>query len=554
MTSATDIITYIGVPLAVFGVMPLIWNMMKSFFIRHRLLANIPAGVRRFFTIIMDPASGTVSVALKSIFIDSGSLLGYDITGPDPVVEAVENLLPESWTGVEFDNKALENARQKSTRGLFSREDFSVPLLPPPAASWMPLSNSYLAVHKKPESSLRVQYAVDSSLVCPPTLLESKWSTFVYFALGLGVSPHHGLATLGETLRKKLPIVYPIRLCDQQNQAVMVVSIEGGKITSSLSSGGHTFSLHRALAWESIMVTQSHGDLCFYFLWTGHTLKPSEIVAFSQEGAAFWHAQPDGHHVLSTFLNQIPLPKERWTRSKRQDSNYLPEEGFRAEEYRMGDWHKALTWTIYAQEHYYKTKEWLPATSMIILRAKQSIAMLKEMDALKRDASITAAFQNHLAAELTTTYLCTTFQDIIAKRFFLYTPQDEASTKRSHWLLALPPYDSRITFGSVDCMADRMASENQEKVWSFLRTTNSFKELSDLCRPGCLKELDFDMEDLESPKTFVAHLVLAVSLVGALPFQDAFSGRPTWEVPSKLALRTVLPEKGPLILDSIYLA
>lgn len=49
-------------PLAVLGVLPLLWNMIKSIWIRTKLSQSIPPEFRYLFSLIPDPASGTVTV------------------------------------------------------------------------------------------------------------------------------------------------------------------------------------------------------------------------------------------------------------------------------------------------------------------------------------------------------------------------------------------------------------------------------------------------------------------------------------------------------------
>lgn len=55
-------ITYVGVPLTVAGVLPLLWNMFKALWIRYQLSNSIPLDYQRFFSLIADPAAGKVTV------------------------------------------------------------------------------------------------------------------------------------------------------------------------------------------------------------------------------------------------------------------------------------------------------------------------------------------------------------------------------------------------------------------------------------------------------------------------------------------------------------
>lgn len=55
-------ITYIGVPLTVLGVLPILFNIVKASVIRYRLSKSIPWEIRPFYSISADPANGNVMV------------------------------------------------------------------------------------------------------------------------------------------------------------------------------------------------------------------------------------------------------------------------------------------------------------------------------------------------------------------------------------------------------------------------------------------------------------------------------------------------------------
>ncbi|KAK8243450.1 hypothetical protein HDK90DRAFT_123548 [Phyllosticta capitalensis] len=67
MPSAPDLITYIGVPITVLGMLPILWNIAKSFIIRYRLSKSIPWEIRPFYSISADPANGNVMVYVPSL-------------------------------------------------------------------------------------------------------------------------------------------------------------------------------------------------------------------------------------------------------------------------------------------------------------------------------------------------------------------------------------------------------------------------------------------------------------------------------------------------------
>lgn len=87
--------------------------MVKRFIIRRQLATAIPSGIRSHFTMIMDPASGTVYVAVEKLSVDASSVLGYDRVSPDPAVQAAETLPSSSWTGFEHDPSVDGNSRKQ---------------------------------------------------------------------------------------------------------------------------------------------------------------------------------------------------------------------------------------------------------------------------------------------------------------------------------------------------------------------------------------------------------------------------------------------------------
>lgn len=60
-------ITYIGVPLAVAGGLPLMYGFLKSMWIWYKLSRSVPWELRKFYTLIPDPVAGTVLVSAKRL-------------------------------------------------------------------------------------------------------------------------------------------------------------------------------------------------------------------------------------------------------------------------------------------------------------------------------------------------------------------------------------------------------------------------------------------------------------------------------------------------------
>ena len=67
-------ITYIGVPIRVLGVIPLLYNMLKCTWIYLRLSRSVPWKMRKYFTLIPNPASGTVTVVAKRLKLSNVGL------------------------------------------------------------------------------------------------------------------------------------------------------------------------------------------------------------------------------------------------------------------------------------------------------------------------------------------------------------------------------------------------------------------------------------------------------------------------------------------------
>jgi hypothetical protein len=62
----------------------------------------MPREFRRFFTIIPDPAGGTVSVNFQNVFIDSSTLLGIERVGFDPAADTAEQQSYDLWINTVF--------------------------------------------------------------------------------------------------------------------------------------------------------------------------------------------------------------------------------------------------------------------------------------------------------------------------------------------------------------------------------------------------------------------------------------------------------------------
>lgn len=135
-------ITYNGIPLAVLGVMPLLWNMVKGSIIRYRLLSSLSKRERKDYSLIMDPAAGSVSVGVDT------PKLHFEIL----------------WRSL---SPAFPSARWVSQcqNGLLGE-------------SWMGLSGIFPWYYES-----RRRFAVDSDLCVQPVGLECDWNAFVRLSM-----------------------------------------------------------------------------------------------------------------------------------------------------------------------------------------------------------------------------------------------------------------------------------------------------------------------------------------------------------------------------------
>ncbi|KAK7631956.1 hypothetical protein IWX47DRAFT_908971 [Phyllosticta citricarpa] len=109
MPSATDLITYIGVPLTVLGLLPIFWNIFLSLLIRYRLSASIPSEFRHFFDLIADPANGDVILTFRIPLCNNPGLWPAE-RPPQP--EPVRKLL-QLWRHKVFLQIANPGARKQ---------------------------------------------------------------------------------------------------------------------------------------------------------------------------------------------------------------------------------------------------------------------------------------------------------------------------------------------------------------------------------------------------------------------------------------------------------
>ena len=210
-------------PLAVLGVLPLLWNMVKSFLIYYRLKKSI-AGleIRREFSIVMDPAAGTVAVSHPRF-----EMLLSDVLTLRPW-ECEMLLRPHDW------------------------------LL---CKSWMCFATIGQPVHTTMRRNDIQRFQVSSDMNIGPVRVQIRWNTFVIIALALGTDPY---TTDFRNLKEQLST--PFRDMSQSIDSGHVVitvlkrdDVVTARISPISSLRQSVFDSRTALAWASVMVVH-HGD------------------------------------------------------------------------------------------------------------------------------------------------------------------------------------------------------------------------------------------------------------------------------------------------------
>ena len=205
-------------PLAVLGVLPIIWNTIRSFWIRHYLAFLIPAKARKNVSLTIDPTSGVVIVVLDKL-----GLRWQDIL-----------------RGRRQQNSLAPRRVQQIGSGLVG-------------CSWMGLVEADVTVSKMGLGTHRVM--VDASLRFEPPGIVCDRQALLFLALGLGVDPY----------RDQLKGVPEGTPADTEGEVVMsFTSTTDGSVAQLLP--GLPFSERRALAWFCIMMVRKKRGVSYNLL------------------------------------------------------------------------------------------------------------------------------------------------------------------------------------------------------------------------------------------------------------------------------------------------
>lgn len=235
-------ITYIGVPLAVLGVLPILWNTVRSLWIRHYLASLIPTKALKNVSLMVDPAAGVVLVVLDNLELRWRDLLRC---------ASSRKSLPESLTPskVKTINPQLIGC------------------------CWMGLYEANVPLVKIRGSSQRV--VVDASLRFESRGVRCNRETVVLLALSLGVDPYRNRL---DYIARSTDDSDVVALTDTEGRSIMSVSGASDRSLSVQLYSDLTFSKRRGLAWFCFMVVLEDGYLRYIPLVSVKETTPFDFI------------------------------------------------------------------------------------------------------------------------------------------------------------------------------------------------------------------------------------------------------------------------------------
>ena len=199
--------------------MPLLWNMVKSFIIRYRLQSSLPKAVRKHYSLIMDPAAGTVSVGIDTPWLDLRHLL---------------HSAPEHRAGTRY----FQNTKKD--------------LLSEP---WMGLES--IGIHPHYDGT-RKRFTVSYDLRVESVNLACYWPAFVVLSLALGVDSHRGgLLDLKRNISTNFrEIILKSLDRDFISNATSIINArkQGSRVLAHVMPSYVRYSPLTALAWVGWMI------------------------------------------------------------------------------------------------------------------------------------------------------------------------------------------------------------------------------------------------------------------------------------------------------------
>jgi hypothetical protein len=350
------------------------------------------------------------------------------------------------------------------------------------------------------------------------------------------VDPSSAAPTSLEALRESIAegsVRSPIRLKDLFQRTIMTVSMENEKIVAHLENRDHVFSLHKLMAWESIMIVSKDSQWLCVPLWNGPAFPISDIIAFSREGIAFWNHERKIQAVLSSNNSSQDHKYEHMNFSGLRPVKFLS----------ASLWTKALTWILHAERIRLESNDILPTCPTILLLRRFSFHVLQRFAApeVVRQLLLQLLDSDFAASE-------------VWKRIEGSHPDNFSKLLPPIYNLAYDKFEKSLTFDPRSWWRGNSSSrdfdfDKHKQLWNILTRSQNFVEIADICQPNSKTCLELDISDSASPKVLFAHVLMILSVVHVLDVVDIYH----LEEP----LRRVLPVEGenrPIITDSIFIA
>jgi hypothetical protein len=335
-------ITYIGVPLTVAGVIPLLWNMVVAIQIWLRLRASIPPSLRRYYSLIIDPAAGQVTVVARMPTLSSPgqwitSNPGNDrnslqkqsaesVSWPTVVVDAMRKITPRphrqardhgtsrlasfistgvlSSFGMPFDILMRSMSQADRLGDITGGVRFGIirsKLLHRPWMSVIENCNFRMRPSDEMDEDQReeVRFTVQSDMKASDfTPLMMTWAHFVWICLALGVSAYDPL------WQSSIP--YTIK--NGEGKDLIKLFEDNDRLYARLSSGQEvSYVTHRALAWYNIAF---NGNILFPLGCGTLSQVPIRSVNISSELSAPYSLQVKAQKARNQALDSVVCGKE----------------------------------------------------------------------------------------------------------------------------------------------------------------------------------------------------------------------------------------------------
>ena len=202
--------------------MPLLWNMVKSFIIRYRLEASLPKNIRKHYSLIMDPAAGTVSVGVDAPHLHLGSYFWRSDIGRLATNRTFphreKDLLSETWMGLES-----------------------------------------IGIHPHYTGD-RKRFTIDIDLRAESVNLACSWPAFIVLSLALGVDPYRG-GLLDLKRNKSTDFREIILKSSDDDQSIISVRKLDNLILGRVSPPARFCCLLAGLAWVGSMIDVRENEL-----------------------------------------------------------------------------------------------------------------------------------------------------------------------------------------------------------------------------------------------------------------------------------------------------